>query len=473
MKINRIKLKNFKLFEDFELSLHPEFTLLIGENGSGKSSIVEALAIVCGVWLYEVPDKNVSDSRVHLDDDQIRMTWQNAGDRPQFVRALSPCSVQAHGLIAGSNVDWDFTIKYLDKSLAGLEPARREISKLIKAAHSGKKQLLPVIAYYGAGRAWMPHLERRKSDEATRAPRSRWEAFYDCLKGGIRIADLRKWFADEMIERRSDGRFRPGFEIVKKAILRCVPNADDAWYDTGMADIVLSINKNPQPFFNLSAGQLTMLALVADIAIKCVIQNNYLVPPDRLGPQDDPIPQVLKETPGVVLIDEIDVHLHPRWQRRVIEDLRTMFPSIQFVATTHSPQVIGQVDADCIRVVSQGKPAKIPHQAFGLDSNWILEYLMEAKEIDEDVGNLIQQIEAELEQFEFESAEKKLDELRKLTGETVATTRLDIGVKNAKALTEPRVEYKGVGRNLRSIDLRPSDEIRERHDEDMADDETH
>ena len=350
MKIDRIQLKNFKLFEEFELPLHPEFTLLIGENGSGKTSILDALAIACGVWLYEVPDKNVHNSRVPLSVDHVRVEWQTLGDRPQFVPSINESGYFAHGTIGDQKVKWSQTIVMLEKFSTGLEPVRSEIARLIKAAVAGN-QLLPVIAYYGAGRAWLPHRERRKSSEPIRNPRSRWEAFYDCLNERIRIADLKNWFADEAIERgnRRNASYRPGFEVVKQAILRCVPQANDAWYDTGRSDIVLSIANKPQPFSNLSAGQQMMVAMVADIAIKCVTQNNFLVPPETLGAEDEPLPRVLSETPGVVLIDEIDVHLHPKWQRRVVEDLRTTFPKIQFVATTHSPFVVQSMREEELR----------------------------------------------------------------------------------------------------------------------------
>jgi predicted ATP-binding protein involved in virulence len=89
-----------------------------------------------------------------------------------------------------------------------------------------------------------------------------------------------------------------------------------------------------------------MLALVADLAIKMVTQNNYLVPPDMLGPEDEPLPRVLAQTPGVVLIDELDVHLHPKWQRGVVECLRRVFPRVQFIATTHSPFIVQSLRED-------------------------------------------------------------------------------------------------------------------------------
>ena len=349
MKIERIHLKNFKLFEEFELRLHPEFTLLIGENGSGKTSILDALAIACGVWLYEVPDKNAHNSRVLLSEEHVRVSWQTLGDRPQFVPSIHESGYFVSGTIGTEKVNWSQTIVMLEKLPTGLDAARSEIAKLIGAATAGQ-QVLPVIAYYGAGRAWLTHRERRNAKNPSRGPRSRWEAFYDCLNERIRIADLKNWFADETIERgnRRDASYRPGFEIVKRAILRCVPMANDAWFDTGRRDIVLSIANTPQPFSNLSAGQQMMLAMVADIAIKCVTQNNFMVPPEKLD-ADEVLPRVLSETPGIVLIDEIDVHLHPKWQRRVVEDLRTTFPNIQFVATTHSPFVVQSMREEELR----------------------------------------------------------------------------------------------------------------------------
>ncbi|MCA9178465.1 MAG: AAA family ATPase [Planctomycetales bacterium] len=350
MRIDRIHLSNFKLFEDFELTLNPEFTLLIGENGSGKTSILDALAIACGVWLYEVPDSRIANSRLSLSEDYIRLEAKRSGDRIQFTEALN-MAVSAWGeLLDGHREQWTQGILLGKRNKQHLKQARDFIAGVFRQAVDGNDVTLPVIAYYGAGRAWLPHNERSKVAKPSFEASRRWEAFYDCLNERIRITDLKQWFWDEATERGNRaGKYRPGFEVVKQAIVRCIPDADDAWFDTDRKDIVLSIGGSPQPFANLSAGQRTMLALVADIAVKAVTQNNYLVPPDELGPDDQPLPRVLAETPGVVLIDELDVHLHPRWQRKVVEDLRSTFPKIQFVATTHSAFIIQSLRPEELR----------------------------------------------------------------------------------------------------------------------------
>jgi len=412
MIIKEIHLRNFRLFEDFLLKLHPQFTLLIGENGSGKTSILDALAVACGVWLYEVPDNKIANSRVPLSDDHIRLSTSEKGDRAQFAPAID-CIVSARGEIyEGAGIkQWTQEILFGAKSKVHLQEIRKIIAERLNNVASGSNEILPVIAYYGAGRAWLPHNERRKSTVPSFEPAQRWAAFYDCLNERIRIADLRQWFWDETTERGNrEGKYRPGFEVVRRAILRCIPMADNAWFDTDRKDIVLSIGGRPQPFSNLSAGQRTMLAMVADIAIKCVIQNNYLVPREELGADDAPLPRVLAQTPGVVLIDEIDVHLHPRWQRRVIDDLRTTFPKIQFVATTHSPQVVGELAPESIRLLDQD--GETPRQAFGMDSNWILDVLMNADDQNQQIEKSNEEIFSLISESKIDIAKLKLQELR-------------------------------------------------------------
>ena len=116
--------------------------------------------------------------------------------------------------------------------------------------------LLPVIAYYGAGCAWLAHRERPKSRIPANGPSRRWAAFYDCLNERIRIADLGDWFQREAIAAvNRGGRFRPGFEVVRQAVLRCVPGADRMWFDGDRGEIALSIEDRAQPFSNLMPGR--------------------------------------------------------------------------------------------------------------------------------------------------------------------------------------------------------------------------
>src|SRR5262245_35800229 len=378
MRIDRLTVKNFKKFADQTFTLHPQFTLLVGENGSGKTTVLDALAVALGVWLVKTPDSMLDNSRRNILEKEIRLEGLPAGDRVQFLQRR-PVVVTATGNIGErDSLTWTRQITAEGKATNNTEAkeALAVIADIYSRVDKGEHVLCPVLAYYGAGRAWLPPSERKK-EIANGGPARRWAAFYDCFNERIRFDELRKWFQREVTAAgQRGGQMRPGFEVVKRAVLGCVPCADNVWYDVDQEDIVLSIGGQAQPSENLSAGQRMMLALVADIASKAVMQNAYLLPPDKLGPEDEPCPRLLGKTPGVVLIDELDVHLHPSWQRRVVADLKKTFPGIQFICTSHSPQVIGELRREEIRLLSQ-ESVELPSVGLGADSNWILDHVME------------------------------------------------------------------------------------------------
>jgi predicted ATP-binding protein involved in virulence len=441
MRIDRLELRNFKKFASLELDLHPRFTLLIGENGAGKTSVLDAMAVALGIWLVEPPDSTLINSRRGIYPSEIRLESRRHGDRELFTEASGGVSVKAEGQIADRDpLVWEHRIKPGKRKAthSGAKEALSVIRATYELARTEERVQFPVIAYYGAGRAWLPHRERPKTRSAASNVSRRWAAFYDCLNDRIRIRDLDHWFHRETIAAANcGGRFRPGFEVVRRAVLRCIPGADRIWFDGDRSEIVLSIEGMAQPFTNLSAGQRTMLALAADLAVKMVTQNNYLVPENDPAPTNGALPDVLAQTPGVVLIDELDVHLHPRWQRRVASDLKSTFPRIQFVCTTHSPQVIGEVEPEEIRMLDEPALGRHPDQSFGLDSNAILEHIQGAVSRDPMSAEAIEAVEAALDQGDLDEARDQLHALKVLLhGDTRDTVRLEATINNLEALAD-------------------------------------
>ena len=394
MRIDRLHIENFKKFATQDFDLHPHFTLLAGGNGSGKTTVLDALAVAMGVWLIEVPDTMLSNSRRKIEEKEIRLEPSLEGDRIQF-RQRRPVVIRVTGQIGErSPVTWTRQIRATGKSTTNVDAAEalEIIADIYRRDNANEQVICPVLAYYGAGRTWLASNERIPKEAKSNGPARRWAAFYDCFSERIRFAELQKWFHGETTAAGNrGGRMRPGFEVVKRAILRCVPNADNVWYEPDRGQIVFSIAGNAQPFDNLSAGQRMMLALVADLAIKAVTQNAFLLPLDELGPEDQTLPRVLQQTPGVVLIDELDIHLHPSWQRRVATDLKETFPGIQFVCTSHSPQVIGEISPEEVRLLDDGE-VTTPTRSFGIDSSRVLEELMDAKSRNDSVEKLLRQL---------------------------------------------------------------------------------
>ncbi len=417
MRIDTLKMENFKLFERQSVALHEQFTLLVGENGSGKTTILDALAVAAGIWLVNPPDTILRNSGRNILPSEIRVESEERGDRTQFIQKR-PVVIGARGTLGGEVVTWTRQIRAQGQRTTNLDAkeALRIIAHIYQSDEAGAKMVCPVLAYYGAGRAWISSNERIPKDVKTHGKAQRWAAFYDCFNERIRPAELREWFLRETTAAGNrGGKMRAGFEIVRRAILSCVPDADAVWYDADRREIVLSIAGCAMPFNNLSAGQRMMLALVADLAIRAVTQNAFLVPADESGPSDGPLPRVLAETPGLVLIDELDVHLHPRWQRRVASDLKRTFPSIQFVCTSHSPQMIGELPPAEIRLLKNGEII-VPDHSYGVDSNRVLEELMGAKSRNHDVEETLRRLAEAVDRENFVEAKDLITELASAIG---------------------------------------------------------
>jgi predicted ATP-binding protein involved in virulence len=177
------------------------------------------------------------------------------------------------------------------------------------------------------------------------------------------------------------------------------------------------VDKRGQPFYlhQLSDGERGLLALVFDLTRRLAIAN-----PDS----DDPI----AEGVALVLIDEIELHLHPKWQRDVIKRLPSIFKSCQFVITTHSPQVIGEVEARCVRLLSWRNDKVVvdtPAMAYGTDSNWILSVLMGADEMNEDVESKLENASRMISERNLDGAKELIHTLRSdVKGNTDAIQRL-------------------------------------------------
>lgn len=440
MRIDQLSVQNFKKFAAQTFLLHPHFTLLVGENGLGKTSVLDALAVSMGVWLVETPDTSLQNSRRNILPTEIRLESSVKGDRTQFEERL-PVVVEAIGQIGDQqHVTWVRQIKAGGKRTTNNDArtALDIIGDIYRRDAAGESIICPVLAYYGAGRAWLPSNQRLPTEVKSNGPARRWAAFYDCFNERIRFDELRTWFHRETTAAGNrGGRMRPGFEVVRRAVLGCVPNADGLWFDPDRGQIVLSIAGHAQPFDNLSAGQRMMLALVADIAIKAVTQNAFLLPADELGPEDEPLPRLLQQTPGVVLVDELDVHLHPRWQRRVAGDLKRIFPAIQFVCTSHSPQVIGELPREQIRLLGVDNIGP-PAVALGADSNWILDHVMHgAMSMNRQARQFKDEAEEALADGNLSRARQALGNLRQLVdGDTGELVLLESSLYALEAVAE-------------------------------------
>ena len=223
MRIDRVHVRNFKCFDEKNLELDSRFTLLVGDNGAGKTTMLDALAVTAGVWLVKPPDSTLAGSGRNILPKEIRLVSKQEGDRSQFLEC-KPVSIAAVGEIANRSVRWCRQVRQdgARTTNADAKAALEIIEGHFSRVQAGENVLSPVIAYYGAGRAWLPSRGRSEKGGKRNGPTRRWEAFYDCFEERIRLSDLHVWFQREAIAFASRaGSWRPGYDVVKRAILRC------------------------------------------------------------------------------------------------------------------------------------------------------------------------------------------------------------------------------------------------------------
>lgn len=328
MKIRNITIQNFKGFERKEFSFNPNVTVLIGDNGSGKTTILEALSFILGTFFLGV-DGISSRSLKQSEKRRVALS-------PDNIEVQLPFSISVQHSLAGQDFSWE---RSTNKQLGGAT-SYKDARDLINMAEAYTDRVrdkdvmpddLPLIAYYGTGR-----LAREKHEKLAYAKKgSRLDGYYIALDPTTckkRFLSWFKTFEDSKLKFNKDDTLYIAFT---NAITSMVPSWNKLHFSWELDDMLGQLNnKEWMPFSDLSDGYQNIIRLAADIAYRAVTLNPHLGE------------QAVLETEGVVLIDELDMHLHPTWQKNVIADLKKTFPKIQFIITTHSPFIVQSLRAD-------------------------------------------------------------------------------------------------------------------------------
>lgn len=307
--------------------------------------MLDALSIAAGSWFLGLRGY---DSR-HIRPEDVRLRVVEAKSVVNWERQY-PCVVETHGLVAEQHLVWKRTLQG-DGGRTTYGEARtlkNLAQRLQREVREGTPVTLPLISYYGTGRLWQTPREhaRVSGKPPSTKGQSRLTGYRNSVDPRLSVADLVQWVAKQAwLAFQQSGKESGPYRVMRRALVRNVHRAKEVLFDARLGEIVVHFdNGERQPFANLSDGQRCMLALVGDLAQKAATLNPHL---------DE---RALEQTPGVVLIDELDLHLHPTWQRHVIEGLRTTFPKLQFFCTTHSPFLIQSLRSGDELVMLDGQP---------------------------------------------------------------------------------------------------------------------
>lgn len=397
MRLDQLHIQNFRCYEDATFDFQPGFNLVVGVNGSGKTSLLQAVATSFSDFAVSTGNQSNAGS-----GDEVRFIVDTFESGNRFERCF-PLALKAKGDIFGRN-HWEFFMSrkgappLADISLdVGVGMAINEISST-----SGLD--LHVLAFYRAGRRWTS--ENISAEFGAMQRVSRFDGYKDWFDAAINLTEFESWFIGKTLEQLQKlskyGHPKNGFDDeltwVNEAVKSALPECKGLQYDLTSRSLLVDFEDVSFPFADLSDGQRGMVALFSDIARRMCILNPHMGK------------NVLKNTSGVVIIDELDIHLHPAWQRSIAPALKKAFPKVQFIAASHSPQIIGSLKPEEVILLDTG--ATHPRVTYGLDSSRVLEEVMGVSEREPEIETLLSELFSTIEDNDLEKAKAQLQSLK-------------------------------------------------------------
>lgn len=343
MYIKKIEIQNFKGIEDAKFEFDSNFTALIGDNGTGKTSILDAINIAIGTILLKTNSKfsfGGANSRP-LSNNEIRKVSTSKDN-------IELTSVCLKGIFDDGfrSYKWERTQPVHSKNLAYKKAVEITDYGLSMIENLDKDIDLPLFVHHTTARLWSNIYEKNTKYQSIG---SRLDGYYACLDSRNIKDKFFNWFKtyeDEVLKFDKDKAL---YEAFTEAITSMVRDWDKIHYSWHWDDLMGQISGNKWlPLSNLSDGYRGIVHLTADIAYRAIKLNPHLGK------------NAVKNTKGIVLIDELDMHLHPKWQRIVVEDLKNTFPNIQFIVTTHSPFIVQSLKANELINLDNRKFAEDP-----------------------------------------------------------------------------------------------------------------
>ena len=372
MKIKLLTLKNYRRFADLNISFESDndnkTTVFIGNNGAGKTAILDALVLNLS-WLIARINREKGTGHGIDDNDILNGQASAVVD-----------SILQHG--CEEPYSWQIA-----KTRKGKENGfKSDLKDVTRLASIFRKQLtendaasLPLVVYYPVNRGVVDIPLKIR----TRHNFEQIDGYDNALQQGVDFRRFFEWFrdredaenelkasiADELSAQFSQKDFfqkrlalgippDKQLESVRRAIQTFIPDFDNLHVER-KPRLRMVVNKNGKKLDvgQLSQGEKSLMSLVGDIARRLAMMNPAL---------ENPL-----EGEGIVLIDEIDMHLHPTWQRSVIGNLNKTFPSCQFILTTHSPIVISETPNLLVYALDDGEITKL-NNLYGMDVNDVL-----------------------------------------------------------------------------------------------------
>ncbi len=432
MKINWLTIKDFRGFRDCEItfSKSSNVVVFIGVNGAGKSAILEAISILLNVLVKDLCSQKKTSilSYKELSPDDINLKAKN-----YKLDMVFSSHVKNFQIFRDKNLEDNYQISLVYKILINgtYRDFIKNIESSILESESELKLLdLPIFVYYSINRNVVDNIKNDKAKHTNKYQEPQYLAYENAFASHVNSFNtFVQWFKQEEdlenqlqkdnkdfnyrnkrleVIRFAINKFLNVFEFAKFSNLRIERERIISYpISISQTSIVSSliIDKDGQKFkfSQLSSGEKMMLSLVVDIARRLAIANPSL---------DNKL-----EGEGIVLIDEIDLHLHPQWQRKLLPALTHTFLNIQFIVTTHSPQVLSHLSRESVFLLEDNKISDREIYTEGRDSNSILQDAFQLPKYEKEYENKLREIYRLIDNDDGKNAQELLEKLKEKRGE--------------------------------------------------------
>jgi len=408
--MENIKLNNYRCFEQLELSFKSKVNLLIGDNASGKTTLMSALSSALNCFFIGYSDENTRFFGLSKNDFTISQTETGLANEKAIVVNFRIFEIEASMELHSKKG------RTLQRPLDLLAKWANKFQEELFDEQKKQVTALPLFASFSTNDI---HASRNNSISLERfkiyAHKPSF-GYYECLQGDGFLTYWTKRLL--VLQEASKGANEIG------CVINAVINALGAAGCNIISGMQIRHNQGKVYYIfadgrevdtdNLSDGYRRLVNMIVDIAFRCVLLNGGMFGAEAC-----------QRTNGTVLIDEIDLHLHPTLQSLVLKGLQNAFPQLQFIITTHAPMVMTGVEMDENNIIyklnysrESGYSAS-SIELYGLDASTIMEVALHtiprSKDVDERLKTLFSFIDAD----QYPDAANVLREMRTQFGDNL------------------------------------------------------
>ena len=415
MKIKSLTLTHFRGAVNLPLTFEDRLNVFYGVNGAGKSTVLDALALMLSWAVSRIRHVGASGRPIAEDD---------------ISNGKSMASIDLICKAADRQVAWKLSKSRKGHLASDDKSSLQSLSEYAKClqgqlTESREQFNIPLFVHYPVNRAVLDIPLRIKEkhrftllsahDDAL-ASGANFRTFFEWFREREDLENENRKYQDDLVQPEGYSFPDRQLETVRQALGKFLPEFSNLTVRRNPLRMEVDKQGSRLSVNQLSDGEKCMIALIGDLARRLAIANPAL---------DNPL-----QGSGVVLIDEIDLHLHPKWQRLVVPKLLDVFSGCQFVISTHSPHVITHVQPECLfllKQTSEGTVAEKPYESYGKNVDRILEDLMGLETtrpdtVDADLHAVFQSID----EGAMDTARSQISLLRKKIGDDPDLVKADV-----------------------------------------------